>query len=219
MENFIAHEGLVLPLDRNNVDTDAILPKVFLKSISRTGFGAHLFDDWRYVDPYQENGDNAARRLNPEFVLNQSAYVGASILLARSNFGCGSSREHAVWAFRDSGFRVLIAASFADIFFSNCFKNSILPICLSNEQIDALFKEVAGTALYRLTISLAEQKITTPSGACLYFEIDSSRKFSLLNGLDEIGLTLCHADAIRGYEQQRHKLRPWLYPEEQSPIV
>jgi 3-isopropylmalate/(R)-2-methylmalate dehydratase small subunit len=218
MESFIAHEGLVLPLDRNNVDTDAILPKVFLKSISRTGFGAHLFDDWRYLDPYQENGDNAARRPNPAFVLNQSDYVGASILLARANFGCGSSREHAVWAFRDSGFRVLIAASFADIFFSNCFKNGIVPICLSNEQIDALFKDVASTALYRLTISLAEQKITTPSGASLYFDIDSSRKFSLLNGLDEIGLTLRHTEAIRNYEQQRRKLRPWLYPE-QSTIL
>ena len=218
MEKFIEHEGPVLPLDRNNVDTDAILPKVFLKSISRTGFGAHLFVDWRYMDPYQESGENAARRLNPAFVLNRSAYVGASILLARSNFGCGSSREHAVWAFRDAGFRALIATSFADIFFSNCFKNGILPICLSNEQIDALFEEVAGTASYRLKISLAEQKIATPSGACLNFDIDPSRKYSLLNGLDEIGLTLRHAETIKDYEQQRRKLRPWLYPEGQSSI-
>lgn len=218
MENFITHEGLVLPLDRNNVDTDAILPKVFLKSISRTGFGAHLFDDWRYLDPYQESGNNDCRRLNPEFALNHSAYVGASILLARANFGCGSSREHAVWAFRDSGFRVIIASSFADIFFSNCFKNGILPICLSNEQIDTLFTEVACTASYRLTISLAEQQITTPSGAHLHFDIDSSRKVSLLDGLDEIGLTLRHAEVIRDYEQHRRKLRPWLYPE-QSTIL
>ncbi|MEW6353306.1 MAG: 3-isopropylmalate dehydratase small subunit [Pseudomonadota bacterium] len=203
--------GLVAPLDRANVDTDAIIPKQFLKSIKRTGFGPNLFDEWRYLDHGEPGMDNGKRPINPEFVLNQPRYQGAQILLARDNFGCGSSREHAPWALLDYGFRVIIAPSFADIFFNNCFKNGILPIVLEAAVVDRLFAETAATPGYSLTVDLAAQTVTTPRGAIIPFNVDPFRKHCLLNGLDDIGLTLQHVDDIRAYEARRKQECPWLF--------
>ena len=211
MQPFTEHTGLVAPLDRANVDTDAISPKQCLKSIRRTGFGPYLFDEWRYLDRGEPGQDCSNRPLNPAFVLNQERYQGATVLLARTNFGCGSSREHAPWALLDYGFRALIAPSFADIFYNNCFKNGILPIVLPEDEVERLFREVQATPGYRLTVSLPEQAVATPAGAVLHFEVDSYRKHCLLNGLDEIGLTLQHAEAIRGYEVRRRQEAPWLF--------
>jgi 3-isopropylmalate/(R)-2-methylmalate dehydratase small subunit len=211
MQPFTEHTGLVAPIDRANVDTDAIIPKQFLKSIRRTGFGPNLFDEWRYLDRGEPGQDCSSRPLNPDFVLNQERYRGATVLLARVNFGCGSSREHAPWALLDDGFRALIAPSFADIFYNNCFKNGILPIVLAETEVDGLFREVEATPGYRLTVSLPQQTVTTPSGSVLRFEVDAYRKHCLLNGLDEIGLTLQHADAIRAYEARRRQEAPWLF--------
>jgi len=211
MQKFEKLTGLVAPLDRANVDTDAIIPKQFLKSIKRTGFGPNLFDEWRYLDHGEPGRDNSGRPLNPDFVLNQPRYKGASILLARDNFGCGSSREHAPWALLDYGFRAIIAPSYADIFFNNCFKNGILPIVLDSASVDRLFKEVTGTPGYSLTIDLTAQTITTPQNDIFAFEVEPFRKHCLLNGLDDIGLTLQHVDAIRAYEQQRRQQAPWLF--------
>ena len=211
MDKFTVHKGLVAPIDRENVDTDAIIPKQFLKSIRRTGFGPYLFDEWRYLDRGEPGQDCSNRPLNPAFVLNQERYQGATVLLARTNFGCGSSREHAPWALLDYGFRALIAPSFADIFYNNCFKNGILPVVLPEDEVERLFREVQATPGYRLTVSLPEQAVATPAGAVLHFEVDSYRKHCLLNGLDEIGLTLQHAEAIRGYEVRRRQEAPWLF--------
>ena len=211
MQPFTELTGLVAPLDRDNVDNDAIIPKQFLKSIRRTGFGPNLFDEWRYLDRGEPGQDCSNRPLNPAFVLNQERYRGATVLLARANFGCGSSREHAPWALLDYGFRALIAPSFADIFYNNCFKNGILPIVLPEDEVDRLFREVQTMPGYRLTVSLPEQTVATPAGAVLRFEVDSYRKHCLLNGLDEIGLTLQHAEAIRGYEARRRQEAPWLF--------
>ncbi len=210
MNPFTVHQGLVAPLDRANVDTDAIIPKQFLKSIARSGFGPNLFDEWRYLDRGEPGQDPASRKPNPDFVLNQPRYRGASILLARENFGCGSSREHAPWAIEQYGFRALIAPSFADIFFNNCFKNGLLPIVLPEAVIDVLFAEVASTPGYQLAIDLAAQTVTTPGGAVHRFEADPFRKECLLNGWDDIGLTLRHADKIRAFEAQRLAAQPWL---------
>jgi len=201
--------ALVLPLDRANVDTDAIIPKQFLKSIRRTGFGPHLFDDWRYLDRGEPHMDCSGRPINPNFVLNAECYQGAQILLARENFGCGSSREHAPWALEDYGIRVLIAPSFADIFFNNCFKNGLLPIELDSKIVDQLFNGVGPG--YKLTIDLQTQIITTPSNEQIEFEVDESRKYRLLNGLDDIDLSLKHADKIKDYELRRAEQAPWLF--------
>ncbi len=211
MEKFIRLEGLVAPLDRANVDTDAIIPKQFLKSIRRSGFGPNLFDGWRYLDPGEPGEDPSRRRPNPDFVLNQPRYQGASILLARENFGCGSSREHAPWALLDYGFRALIAPSFADIFYNNCFKNGLLPVVLDAPVVDRLFREVEATEGYRLLIDLEAQSVTTPGGETLRFDIDPFRKYCLLNGLDDIGLTLRHVDKIKAYEARRRTEAPWLF--------
>lgn len=211
MQAFTRLEGIVAPLDRANVDTDAIIPKQFLKSIKRSGFGPNLFDEWRYLDRGEPGMDNRARKINPDFVLNQPRYRGASILLARDNFGCGSSREHAPWALLDYGFRSIIAPSFADIFFNNCFKNGILPIVLDAAQVDTLYGEVAATEGYRVTIDLEEQIITRPNGERWRFQIDAFRRKCLLEGLDDIALTLQHAPAIRAYEQRRRNEAPWLF--------
>jgi 3-isopropylmalate/(R)-2-methylmalate dehydratase small subunit len=211
MEKFIRLEGLVAPLDRHNVDTDAIIPKQFLKSIKRTGFGPNLFDAWRYLDHGEPGMDNSKRPLNPEFVLNQPRYRGAQILLARENFGCGSSREHAPWALMDFGFRAVVAVSYADIFFNNCFKNGLLPVVLDAGAVDLLFHEVLAEPGYRLTIDLPQQVVLTPSGKSYSFEVDASRKHSLVNGLDEIGLTLGYADEIRAFEAKRRAEQPWLF--------
>ena len=211
MQKFEKHTGLVVPLDRANVDTDAVIPKQYLKSIERTGFGPNLFDDWRYLDPGEPGMDHGKRRLNPEFVLNQPRYRGASILLARDNFGCGSSREHAVWALLDYGIRALIAPSYADIFYNNSFKNGLLPIVLPRETVDRLFGETLAAPGYLLTIDLPPQTVTTPSGQAFGFEIDDFRKYRLLEGLDDIGLTLQHADEIRAYEARRRQEVPWLF--------
>lgn len=211
MQPFTQHTGLVAPLDRANIDTDAIIPKQFLKSINRSGFGPNLFDEWRYLDHGEPGQDCSNRPRNPEFILNQSRYQGASVLLARLNFGCGSSREHAVWALENFGFRCVIAPSFADIFFNNCFKNGLLPIVLDEGSVDGLFREVAATPAYRLTIDLPAQTVTTPSGEVFGFAIDAFRKHCLLNGLDDIGLTLQHADEIRAYEDRRRREVPWLF--------
>lgn len=211
MDKFDKLTGLVAPLDRANVDTDAIIPKQFLKSIKRTGFGPNLFDEWRYLDHGEPGMDNSARPLNPEFILNQPRYQGASVLLARRNFGCGSSREHAPWALLDYGFRVIIAPSFADIFFNNCFKNGILPIVLPEETVEQLFRETGANEGYRLTVDLAAQAVTTPSCEVFEFEVDPFRKHCLLNGLDDIGLTLQHVDEIRAYEARRREEAPWLF--------
>jgi 3-isopropylmalate/(R)-2-methylmalate dehydratase small subunit len=211
MEKFIRLQGLVAPLDRANVDTDAIIPKQFLKSIKRTGFGPNLFDAWRYLDRGEPGRDNSSRPLNPDFVLNQPRYKAAQILVARENFGCGSSREHAPWALMDYGFRAVIASSFADIFFNNCFKNGLLPIVLGASEVDRLFAEAAPHPGYQLTIDLDAQTVVTPSGTAYRFEIDAFRKYCLLNGLDEIALTLKNADKIRTYEEQRKAREPWIF--------
>ena len=210
MQAFQIHQGLVAPIDRENVDTDAIIPKQFLKSIKKTGFGPNLFDEWRYLDAGEPGQDPASRRSNPDFVLNQSRYQGASVLLARKNFGCGSSREHAPWAIDQYGFRALIAPSFADIFFNNCFKNGLLPIVLPEHQVAQLFDEVAAFVGYRLTIDLPRQRVVKPDGTELPFDVQPFRKHCLLNGLDDIGLTLQHADKIRTFEAERLLKQPWL---------
>lgn len=211
MEKFVTLQGLVAPLDRNNVDTDAIIPKQFLKSIKRSGFGPNAFDEWRYMDVGQPGQDNALRPRNPNFVLNQPRFQGAQILLTRRNFGCGSSREHAPWALLDFGFRAILAESFADIFFNNCFKNGILPIALSADEIEALFAQVEATPGYALTIDLAAQAVIRPDGKGIPFAIDAFRKECLLNGWDDIGLTLRHADVIRAFEERRRVEQPWLF--------
>ena len=210
MQPFRIHQGLVAPLDRENVDTDAIIPKQFLKSIKRSGFGPNLFDEWRYLDHGEPGQDPASRRPNPDFVLNQPRYAGASVLLARKNFGCGSSREHAPWALEQYGFRALIAPSFADIFFNNCFKNGVLPIALPESTVSRLFDEAAAFSGYRLTIDLERQLIVEPDGAEIAFEVQPFRRFCLLNGYDDIGLTLRHADKIRAFEAERLLKMPWL---------
>ena len=211
MKPFTVLDGLVAPLDRPNVDTDAIIPKQFLKSILRSGFGPNLFDEWRYMDVGQPGVDNSGRPLNPNFVLNQPRYRGAQILLTRENFGCGSSREHAPWAIEDYGFRALIGPSYADIFFNNCFKNGLLPIVLPVNEVDRLFKEVEATPGFRLRINLDAQTVSTPDGRTLRFDIDAFRKECLLKGLDDIGLTLRHADHIREFEERRRTAQPWLF--------
>lgn len=209
MQAFTFLTGLVAPLDRANVDTDAIIPKQFLKSIKRAGFGPYLFDEWRYLDRGEPDMDCSHRPLNPEFVLNKPDYRGAEILLTRENFGCGSSREHAPWALEDFGFRAIIAPSFADIFYNNCFKNGLLPIVLDAAIVDGLFKELVPG--YQLSIDLAKQRITTPAGREIHFDVDEARKYRLLNGLDDIGLTLQLADKIKAYELARAKRAPWLF--------
>lgn len=211
MKAFTVHTGIVAPMDRANVDTDMIIPKQFLKSIKRTGFGPNLFDELRYLDVGQPDADNSGRPLNPDFVLNQERYQGASVLLARENFGCGSSREHAPWALEDFGFRTVIAPSFADIFFSNCFKNGLLPIVLDDATVDRLFAATDANPGYELTVDLEAQVIKTPEGEEIAFEVDAFRKHCLLNGLDDIGLTLEDADAIKAYEQKRKVEAPWLF--------
>ncbi|NDU86413.1 MAG: 3-isopropylmalate dehydratase small subunit [Ferrovum sp.] len=211
MRAFTPLNGLVVPLDRANVDTDALIPKQFLKSIRRSGFGPNLFDAWRYLDEGQPGQDNSQRPLNPDFILNQSRYQGGQILLARENFGCGSSREHAPWALDDYGFRVIIAPSFADIFFNNCFKNGLLPIVLAPDLVDRLFGEVVAAPGYRLSVDLAAQTLQTPSGVVFPFAVDAFRKDCLLRGLDEIGLTLQHEGAIHDYEARRAQTEPWIF--------
>jgi len=211
MEKFEVLNGLVAPLDRPNVDTDAIIPKQYLKSVKRTGFGPNLFDDWRYLEPGEPGQDHSKRKLNPDFVLNQPRYAGAQILLGRENFGCGSSREHAVWALEGAGFCAVMAPGFADIFFNNCFKNGVLPIVLDTEILDDLFKLVEATEGYRLTVDLEQQIITRPDGVSIPFAVDEFRKHCLLNGLDDIGLTLQHADDIKAYETRRAQQAPWLF--------
>ncbi len=210
MEKFTIHKGLVAPMDRENVDTDAIIPKQFLKSIKRSGFGPNLFDEWRYLDHGEPGQDPATRKINPDFVLNQARYQGASVLLARSNFGCGSSREHAPWALDQYGFRALIAPSFADIFFNNCFKNGLLPIQLPEAVVAKLFDEVLAFPGYQLTVDLERQVVVKPDGVELPFEVQPFRKFCLLGGFDDIGLTLRHADKIKSFEAARIAAKPWL---------
>lgn len=211
MEKFIKLDGLVAPLDRANVDTDAIIPKQFLKSIKRSGFGPNAFDEWRYMDQGEPGQDCTRRPRNPNFVLNQERYQGASILLARSNFGCGSSREHAPWALHDFGFRAIIGESFADIFFNNCFKNGLLPIVLPKAEIDALFGLTEHSPGYRLSIDLPTQLVVRPDGHAIPFEVDAFRKECMLNGWDDIGLTLRHAEKIREFEARRRTEQPWLF--------
>ncbi|MCD7097685.1 3-isopropylmalate dehydratase small subunit [Stenotrophomonas sp. MMGLT7] len=211
MKPFTTHTGLVCPLDRANVDTDQIIPKQFLKSIKRTGFGPNLFDEWRYLDVGEPGKDNGARPLNPDFVLNFPRYAGASVLLARENFGCGSSREHAPWALDEYGFRAVIAPSFADIFYNNSFKNGLLPIVLKDEEVDALFAQCEAAEGYRLTVDLQAQAVTRPDGVQYRFEVDAFRKHCLLNGLDDIGLTLRDADAIGAFEAGHRQRQPWLF--------
>ncbi|GCL66189.1 3-isopropylmalate dehydratase small subunit [Pseudaquabacterium pictum] len=210
MQAFTVHQGLVAPMDRANVDTDAIIPKQFLKSIARSGFGPNLFDEWRYLDKGEPGQDPASRRPNPDFVLNQPRYAGASVLLARSNFGCGSSREHAPWALDQYGFRAIIAPSYADIFFNNCFKNGLLPIVLPEAAVSRLFDAVAAFPGYRLTIDLPRQVVVQPDGAEIPFEVQAFRKYCLVNGFDDIGLTLRHADKIKAFEAERIARMPWL---------
>ncbi|SFT85005.1 3-isopropylmalate dehydratase small subunit [Halomonas saccharevitans] len=211
MNKFVRAEGLVAPLDRANVDTDLIIPKQFLKSIKRTGFGVNLFDELRYLDEGQPGQDVTHRPINPDFVLNQPRYQGASVLLARRNFGCGSSREHAPWALEDFGFRVVIAPSFADIFYNNAFKNGLLLVPLPEETVDRLFAEVEASEGYRLDVDLEHQRVITPSGEILEFEVDAFRKHCLLEGLDDIGITLKDEDAIRAFEEKHRVARPWLF--------
>ena len=211
MQAFTVHKGLVAPMDRANVDTDAIIPKQFLKSIKRSGFGPNAFDEWRYMDHGEPGQDNSLRPKNPNFVLNQARYQGASILLTRSNFGCGSSREHAPWALHDFGFRAILAESYADIFFNNCFKNGLLPIVLPKAEIDALFGLAEHTPGYRLTVDLPGQRVVRPDGHAIPFTIDAFRKECLLNGWDDIGLTLRHAEKIREFEARRRTEQPWLF--------
>ena len=213
MKKFETFSGIVAPLDRANVDTDAIIPKQFLKSIRRSGFGPNLFDEWRYLDHGEPDSDNSGRPVNKDFVLNKPEYQGAEILLARENFGCGSSREHAVWALDDFGFRVVIAPSFADIFFSNSFKSGMLPIVLPAADIDWLFEQVLAEPGQKWRVDLERQQISVPAGRVLMFEVDEFRKHCLLEGLDDIGLTLQHADDIRAYEKRRSQETPWLFPE------
>ncbi|MEY3252156.1 MAG: hypothetical protein RL227_1129 [Pseudomonadota bacterium] len=210
MQAFTLHTGLVAPMDRANVDTDAIIPKQFLKSIARSGFGPNLFDEWRYLDKGEPGQDAALRKPNPDFVLNQPRYSGASVLLCRQNFGCGSSREHAPWALEQYGFRALIAPSYADIFFNNCFKNGLLPIQLPEAVVSRLFDEVAAFPGYRLTIDLPRQVVIKPDGEEIPFEVQAFRKYCLVNGFDDIGLTLRHADKIRAFEAERLAKMPWL---------
>lgn len=210
MEKFNVHTGVVAPLDRENVDTDAIIPKQFLKSIKRTGFGPNAFDEWRYLDHGEPGQDNSKRPPNPDFVLNQPRYQGASVLLARKNFGCGSSREHAPWALQQYGFRAIVAPSFADIFFNNCYKNGLLPIVLTEQQVDHLFNDTYAFNGYQLTIDLDAQVVRAPDGREYPFEITAFRKYCLLNGFDDIGLTLRHADKIRQFEAERLAKQPWL---------
>ena len=226
MEPFTTLDGLVMPLDRANIDTDAIIPKQYLKSIKRTGFGANLFDEWRYLDHGEPGMDHSKRPPNPDFVLNQERYQGAQILLARKNFGCGSSREHAPWALLNYGFRCIIAPSFADIFYNNCFKNGMLPVVLDEKTVDDLFEQVKAQVGYRLKVDLPTQKVNTPDGVAtksetnsetkfeVKFEIESFRKHCLVNGLDDIALTLSRADAIKNYEQNRKIEAPWLFGED-----
>jgi 3-isopropylmalate/(R)-2-methylmalate dehydratase small subunit len=211
MQAFTTLTGLVAPLDRANVDTDAIIPKQFLKSIKRSGFGPNAFDEWRYLDHGEPGMDNSKRQLNPDFVLNQPRYQGASILLTRENFGCGSSREHAPWALEDYGFRAIIAPSYADIFFNNCFKNGMLPIVLNDTIVSSLFKAVEANIGYQLTIDLGQQMVITSDGQSYSFEVDAVRKHNLLNGLDDIGLTLQHVDAIKAFEVKHKANQPWLF--------
>lgn len=211
MRALTQHKGLVAPLDRSNVDTDLIIPKQFLKSIKRTGFGPNLFDAVRYLDEGQPDQDSSQRPVNPDFVLNQDRYKSASVLLTRSNFGCGSSREHAPWALEDFGFRVLIAPSFADIFYNNCFKNGLLPVVLNEDIVDQLFSEVEASDGYELAVDLEANTVTTPSGEVFKFETDDFRRHCLLNGLDDIGVTLEDAELIQSYEDSRRKTAPWLF--------
>ncbi|QAB14988.1 3-isopropylmalate dehydratase small subunit [Hydrogenovibrio thermophilus] len=211
MEKFTKFTAIVAPMDRANVDTDAIIPKQFLKSIKRTGFGPNLFDEWRYEDVGEPGRDNSKRPLRKDFVLNQPRYQGAQILIARENFGCGSSREHAPWALKDYGFDVIIAPSFADIFFNNSFKNGILPIVLDEQTVDGLFKEIFAQEGYELTIDLENQQIIKPNGEAIGFEVDAFRKHCLLNGLDDIGLTLQHEDEIKTFETKHKATSPWLF--------
>jgi 3-isopropylmalate/(R)-2-methylmalate dehydratase small subunit len=210
MNPFITHTGIVAPLDRANVDTDAIIPKQFLKSIKKTGFGPHLFDEWRYLDHGEPGMDLSRRKKNPEFVLNQTPYEKASILIARENFGCGSSREHAPWAIEDYGFKAILAPSFADIFFNNCFKNGLLPIVLPNETIDLLFKAIYANKGYTVTIDLENQFIVLPSNEKISFQVDAFRKHCLMHGLDDIGLTMQHSESIKAFEQDYYQKNSWL---------
>ena len=210
MDKFTIHQGLVAPIDRENVDTDAIIPKQFLKSIRKTGFGPNLFDAWRYLDPGEPGQDPATRKPNPDFVLNQPRYKGASVLLARKNFGCGSSREHAPWAIEQYGFRALIAPSFADIFFNNCFKNGLLPIVLPEATVAQLFDEVHAFPGYQLTVDLPRQVIVKAQGEEIPFDVQPFRKYCLVNGFDDIGLTLLQSDKIKAFEAQRLATKPWL---------
>jgi 3-isopropylmalate/(R)-2-methylmalate dehydratase small subunit len=211
MEKFVRQEGLVAPLDRANVDTDAIIPKQFLKSIKRTGFGPNLFDEWRYLDRGEPGKDDSKRPLNPDFVLNKPDYRGATVLLARENFGCGSSREHAPWALLQYGFQAVIAPSFADIFYNNSLKNGLVLIKLDAATIDRLFREAGATKGYRLAVDLEQQTVTTPAGESFHFDIDPFRKHCILNGLDDIGLTLEHADEIKAFESRHRREQPWLF--------
>jgi len=211
MKSFTTHTGLVAPLDRANVDTDQIIPKQFLKSIRRSGFGPNLFDEWRYLDVGEPGQDNGLRPINPDFVLNFPRYAGASVLLARENFGCGSSREHAPWALDEYGFRAVIAPSFADIFYNNSFKNGLLPIVLRDAEVDALFEQCEATEGYTLTVDLATQTVTRPDGVQYAFEVDAFRKHCLLNGLDDIGLTLQEHEAIASFEARHRAAQPWLF--------
>jgi len=211
MEPFNAFTGIVCPLDRSNVDTDAIIPKQFLKSIKRSGFGPNLFDEWRYLDTGEPGMDNSNRPLNKDFVLNNPRYQGASILLTRKNFGCGSSREHAPWALKDYGFKVIIAPSFADIFFNNCFKNGILPIVLKDDIVDNLFAISGAEQALQIQVDLAAQQLVLPDGQTIEFEVDGFRKHCLLNGLDDIGLTLQHVDEIKAFEERHRAAMPWLF--------
>ena len=210
MKPFIIHTGILAPLDRANVDTDAIIPKQFLKSIKKTGFGPHLFDEWRYIDHGEPGMDLTQRKKNPDFVLNQAQYEKATILITRENFGCGSSREHAAWAIEDFGFRVILAPSFADIFFSNCFKNGLLPIILPGETIDHLFKSIYANKGYALTIDLENQFVVLPSNKKISFQVDAFRKHCLMNGLDDIGLTMQHSESIKAFEKSYYQKNSWL---------
>ncbi len=210
MKKFETITATVLPMDRSNVDTDAIIPKQFLKSIKRSGFGSNLFDEWRYLDQGEPGMDNSQRPVNPDFILNQPRYKGVGILLVRENFGCGSSREHAPWALEDYGFKVVIAPSFADIFFNNCFKNGLLPIVLEASQVDQLFDQALSTEGYSLTVNLEQQVISVPGHDDIKFDVDEFRQYCLLNGLDDIGLTLEHTDAIKAYEKKRIQSEPWI---------
>jgi 3-isopropylmalate/(R)-2-methylmalate dehydratase small subunit len=211
MDKFVRQEGLVAPLDRANVDTDAIIPKQFLKSIKRTGFGPNLFDEWRYLDKGEPDRDNAGRPLNPDFVLNRQRFIGATVMLARENFGCGSSREHAPWALLQFGIQTIIAPSFADIFYNNSLKNGLLLIKLDPKIIDKLFSETDANPGYRLAVDLEQQTVTTPSGESYTFDIDQHRKHCMLNGLDDIGLTLAHAGEIKAFEAKHRERQPWLF--------